>query len=107
MMAVDSADRGGHERSKAWKRRMAHENRDWGHMRLQGALSNLGHKIARSTIADILKRHGIEPAPERSRKTDVLQIAAGERSACEFRLCLSSETEDDFDEPDLCGDIAL
>jgi putative transposase len=49
--------------------RMAHENRDWGYRRLQGALCNLGHKIARSTIADILKRHGIEPAPERSRKT--------------------------------------
>ncbi len=36
---------------------------------IQGALSNLGHEFARSTIADILKRHGIEPAPERSRKT--------------------------------------
>jgi putative transposase len=34
-----------------------------------GALSNLGYKIARSTIADMLERHGIEPAPERSRKT--------------------------------------
>src|SRR5436190_7693184 len=49
--------------------RMAEENRDWGYRRIQGALSNLGHEIARSTIADILERHGIEPAPERSRKT--------------------------------------
>jgi putative transposase len=49
--------------------RMAQENRDWGYRRIQGALSNLGHKLARSTIADILERHGIEPAPERSRKT--------------------------------------
>src|SRR5882724_7028069 len=49
--------------------RMAKENRDWGYGRIEGALSNLGHKIARSTIADILKRHGIEPAPERNRKT--------------------------------------
>ena len=48
---------------------MAEENRDWGYRRIQGALSNLGHKLARSTIADILERHGIEPAPERSRKT--------------------------------------
>ena len=32
-------------------------------------MSNLGHEVARSTIADILQRHGIEPAPERSRKT--------------------------------------
>ena len=32
-------------------------------------MSNLGHGIARTTIADILKRNGIEPAPERLRKT--------------------------------------
>src|SRR6185295_6562005 len=37
--------------------------------RIQGALSNLGHEIARSTIADILQRRGIEPAPDRKRKT--------------------------------------
>jgi hypothetical protein len=49
--------------------RMAEENRDWGYRRIQGALSNLGHQLARSTIAQILERHGIEPAPERIRKT--------------------------------------
>ena len=49
--------------------RMADENRDWGYRRIQGALSNPGHKLARSTIAEILNRHGIDPAPERSRKT--------------------------------------
>jgi len=49
--------------------RLAEENRDWGYRRIQGALSNLGHQIARSTIAEMLERHGIEPAPERSRKT--------------------------------------
>ena len=50
--------------------RMAQENRDWGYRRIQGALSNLGHELARSTIAKILERHGIEPAPERSKKTN-------------------------------------
>ena len=49
--------------------RMAEENRDWGYRRIQGTLCNLGHKMARSTIADILKRHGSEPAPERKKKT--------------------------------------
>jgi putative transposase len=49
--------------------RVAEENRDWGYRRIQGALSNLGHELARSTIAQILERHGIEPAPERIRKT--------------------------------------
>jgi hypothetical protein len=49
--------------------RLAEENRTWGYRRLQGALSHLGHELARSTIAAILARHGLEPAPERSRKT--------------------------------------
>src|SRR5215831_6339681 len=49
--------------------RMAEENRAWGYRRIQGALSNLGHILAHNTIANILKGHGIEPAPERSRKT--------------------------------------
>ena len=40
--------------------RMATENRNWGYRR--GALSNLGHSVARGTIAKILKRHGLEPA---------------------------------------------
>jgi hypothetical protein len=49
--------------------RMAQENRDWGYRRIEGALSNLGHELARNTIATILERHGMAPAPERSRKT--------------------------------------
>ena len=32
-------------------------------------MSNLGHSLARGTIANILKKHGIEPAPDRLRKT--------------------------------------
>ena len=49
--------------------RMAIENRDWGYRRIQGALANLGHKVGRGSIANILKEHGLEPAPERERKT--------------------------------------
>jgi hypothetical protein len=45
---------------------MAQENQDWGYERIQGAVSNLGHIVGRPTIAGILRRHGIEPAPERS-----------------------------------------
>ena len=49
--------------------RMAQENRGWGYTRIQGALANLNHKVARGTIANVLKRNGIEPSPERSRRT--------------------------------------
>jgi len=45
--------------------RMAKENISWGYGRIQGALKNLGHVVSRSTIARILKAHGIEPAPRR------------------------------------------
>jgi len=48
---------------------MATENRNWGYRRIQGALANLGHEVARTTIANILKESGLEPAPERNRKT--------------------------------------
>ena len=49
--------------------RMAHENPRWGYTRIQGALANLSHKVGRGTIANVLKRNGIEPSPERSRRT--------------------------------------
>ena len=49
--------------------RMAVENRDWGYTRIQGALANLGHDVGRGTIATILRQHGIEPAPERRKRT--------------------------------------
>ena len=40
-----------------------------GYTRIRGALSNLGHAIARTTVKRILHDHGIDPAPERSRRT--------------------------------------
>jgi transposase InsO family protein len=49
--------------------RMALENRSWGYTRIRGALANLGHQVGRGTIANILREHGIEPAPERDRHT--------------------------------------
>jgi putative transposase len=49
--------------------RMAHETTTWGHTRIRGALQHLGHDLARNTIKAILKNHGLEPAPERGKKT--------------------------------------
>jgi len=49
--------------------RMAKENPSWGYTRLRGALFNLSHEVARNTIKNILLAHGLEPAPERGRRT--------------------------------------
>ncbi|HJT33410.1 MAG TPA: integrase core domain-containing protein [Pirellulales bacterium] len=49
--------------------RMAKENPSWGYDRIQGALANLGHEVSDTTVGNILKAHGVEPAPERKRKT--------------------------------------
>ncbi len=45
--------------------RMATENPSWGYTRIQGALKNLGHRVARSTLAAILKQQGIPSSGER------------------------------------------
>ena len=47
--------------------KMAMENQRWGYTRIRDALDNLGHEISRDTVANILRDHGIEPAPERGR----------------------------------------
>ncbi|HZM91865.1 MAG TPA: hypothetical protein VFB92_00515 [Vicinamibacterales bacterium] len=44
---------------------MAIDNPSWGYARIQGALKNLGHSVARATVARILKRQGIPPSRER------------------------------------------
>ena len=49
--------------------RMARENSGWGYDRIVGALANLGHKISDQSVGNILKRHGIAPAPKRSQTT--------------------------------------
>ena len=54
---------------RQWVVRMATENRDWGYTRIQGALANLHHHVGRGTIATILRQHGIEPAPDRQKRT--------------------------------------
>jgi putative transposase len=48
---------------------LAKESPTWGYDRIQGALANLGHDISDTTVAKILKGHGIEPTPERKRET--------------------------------------
>ena len=49
--------------------RIASENLDWGYDRISGALANLGYEISDQTVGNILRRHGLPPAPERKRTT--------------------------------------
>src|SRR6202166_3910008 len=45
--------------------RMARENPSWGYDRIVGALANLGHRLSDQTVGNVLRRHGISPAPKR------------------------------------------
>ncbi len=45
---------------------MARDNPGWGYSRIQGALKNLDHRVARSTVSKVLRDNGIPPVPGRS-----------------------------------------
>src|SRR5262245_4311855 len=65
--------------------RMAKENPTWGYTRIVGALANVGHDVARTTVAKILKAAGIAPAPERpSSWHTFLRAHAGVIAAADF-----------------------
>ena len=49
--------------------KLARENPRRGYRRIQGALRNLGYAISDTAVANILKAHGIEPAPDRKRQS--------------------------------------
>ncbi|MEV1170629.1 hypothetical protein [Nonomuraea sp. NPDC049784] len=49
--------------------RLVRENPSWGYRRVHGELITLGIKIAPSTVWEILKQEGLDPAPERASTT--------------------------------------
>ena len=44
---------------------MAKENSSWGYDRIVGALANLGFQLSDQRVGNILRRHGLSPAPKR------------------------------------------
>ena len=49
--------------------RFAKENSTWGYDRIRGALANVGYHISDTTVGNVLKHQGIEPAPDRKHQT--------------------------------------
>src|SRR6202051_5060242 len=67
--------------------RMARENSGWGYDRIVGALANLGHRLSDQTVKNVLRRHGIAPAPKRSQVTswkDFLAAHMNVLAGCDF-----------------------
>jgi hypothetical protein len=66
--------------------RLVRENPSWGYRRIHGELTTLGIKVAPSTVGEILKQAGLDPAPERASSTwaDFLRSQADALLACDF-----------------------
>ncbi len=66
--------------------RLVTENPSWGYRRVHGELLILGIKVAPSTVWEILKQAGIDPAPDRAASTwaQFLRSQADALLACDF-----------------------
>ncbi len=64
--------------------RLATENPTWGYRRIHGELVGLGHKIAQTTVWQILKDNNIDPAPRRSEVTWTEFLRSQAAVACDF-----------------------
>ena len=71
---------------RALVRRLARENPGWGYRRIHGELAGLGVKVAASTVWEILRASGIDPAPRRTGLTwpQFLRSQAEAILACDF-----------------------
>ncbi len=66
--------------------RMAAENPTWGYRRIHGELTQLGYRVAPSTVWLLLNRAGIDPAPRRAELTwrQFVSAQAEDILACDF-----------------------
>ena len=64
--------------------RLAKEKPAWGHRRIHGEFVGLGHKMAASTVWQILRNNDIDPAPHRSQVTWTEYLRSQAAVACDF-----------------------
>jgi putative transposase len=66
--------------------RLAGENPNWGHRRIQGELAGLGYPVAASTVWKILHDAGVDPAPRRDGPSwrQFLTVQARGIISCDF-----------------------
>ncbi len=71
---------------KALVLRLARENPEWGYRRIHGELAGMGVNLTASTVWEILKANGIDPAPRRTGPawSQFLRSQAGAILACAF-----------------------
>jgi hypothetical protein len=58
-----------------------------GYDRIVGALANLGHRLSDQTVGNVLRRHGISPAPKRKQSNSWKDVIRSERSRVDYLLC--------------------
>jgi transposase InsO family protein len=49
--------------------RLPRENPRWGYLRVLGELTNLGVRVSKGSVANVLRHHGLAPAPRRAGPT--------------------------------------
>jgi putative transposase len=71
--------------------RLARENPRWGYPRIAGELAKLAISVSPATVARVLRRAGIDPAPRRGGPTwrEFLRAQASGMLACDF-LCVDT-----------------
>jgi hypothetical protein len=77
--------------------RMARENPRWGYMRIEGELLKLGISVSATTIATVLRRPGLGPAPRRLGPSwpEFLRAQAYSLLGSELRSSVGAGREDD------------